>query len=170
MFTKQELTFELPRQLASAPLPVDVFAFDHSDFSPDPESYKQYLWVFVGEKHAVGTALAFWIEALIALRDCGWPCHPSNQDCEHSPMSREHFAQWTGNFTRTLEEPIPSILCRLDEYKWGMRMHNEWDEHSFVAELADSFVAIFWIGRTWKWDWTPLPGCQVNPLSGPSPQ
>ncbi len=49
-------------------------------------------------------------------------------------------------------------------------MHDEWDEHSFLAELADSFVAIFFIGTKWTSQWPPLPGRQLNPLSGPSPQ
>ncbi len=101
MFTKQELDSEFPRQLALAPVPIDVFAFDHSDFAPET---KQYLWVFEGKKNAVGTALALWIEAIIALHDSGWPFHSRHMECIYNAIDKVQFAEKISSFTRMLEE------------------------------------------------------------------
>jgi|GEM_PF-7063222 len=145
MFTQQELISEFPRQLALPPVAIDVFAFAKTDFAPE---IGHYLWVFEGKKCVYETALAFWIEATIALRDDDGPFDSGLMNCLCEPINQKQFEEIAGRCTRALTEPLPSLFHNLDGFCWGMRMHNEWADHSAMAELADSFVAFFATVRT----------------------
>lgn len=144
MFTRQELIAELPRLAAMKSPPLMVVRYGQKDFTTP--SSEESIWVCRGWKRDFANGLLFWVKAIQAQFQSDGEAYfrPYAEGGRCELLVEAEFAQLVAEHSGSLRKPLPQFLGELTGYRWGMRMHADWNEVSAVAELRDAFVAFSW--------------------------
>jgi hypothetical protein len=144
LFTREELTRELPRLMAVSAPPLEAVLFTQQHFYvPDSE---ECIRAFRGSKCDFPDALLFWIKTLQS-QDWGYrqqyfAPYVGLGLCE--AISAAQFAELVASHSEALAQPLPSFLTDLDGFRKGLRMYAEWYDVAAVAELRETYVAFCW--------------------------
>lgn len=144
MFSRHDLTTELPRISALNSPPMTVVEFGHQDFVS--RCSEQLVWAVRGSRADFESGLHFWIKILQAQgwegREAYFTGYAEAGLCE--PITESEFRDLVADYSGSLTRSLPTFLVEWNGFRSGLRMYADWNDVAAVAELADSFVAFYW--------------------------
>jgi hypothetical protein len=121
---------------------IEVLEFGQNDFSSS--SSEQSIIIHRGSRSDFSDALGFWLASLFSQDWLGRDEYalPYAREGLCVPINETEFEAFIKEYSSSLRRPLElPFAC---SFRTGLKMYNDWNDVTALAELEDGFVAFYW--------------------------